>query len=178
MTQNLAQKSDIELYLYGFNGQEKIDEIRGSGNHISFDERGYDPRTRRWWSVDPLFAKYPYQSLDSFVGNNPILNREIDGRDYGVYICHSTKTIIIKATYYTVKGNESSHTSAVQATQFWIEQSGKYQYTVGKEDSAVTYDVKFELTVTEVDNPNKEVNADRLSTETASSLGITQLTPD
>lgn len=165
-------------YRFGFNGQEKVDEISGSGNHIGFDERGYDPRTGRWWSVDPLFAKYPYQSPYSFVGNNPILNREIDGRDYGVYIDHNTKTIIIKATYYTVKGNESSHTSAVQATQFWNEQSGKYQYTVGKGDAAVTYDVKFELTVTEVDNPNKEENADKLSPETASNLGITRLTPD
>jgi Peptidase M66 len=34
------------------------------------------------------------------------------------------------------------------------------------------------LTVTEVDNPNKEVNGDRLPAESAASLGITQLTPD
>jgi RHS repeat-associated protein len=164
--------------LFSFNGQEKTDEISGAGNHFAFDERGYDPRLGRWWSVDPLFAKYPAQSPYSFVGNSPILNREIDGRDYGVYIDHNAKTIIIKATYYTKKGNADSHTSAVQATEFWNEQSGKYQYTVGKGDAAITYDVQFNLTVSENDNPNRELNNDRMSSQLASTLGITKLTPD
>jgi len=167
-----------DVYRYSYNGFEKDDEIKGSGNHISWGDYGYDPRVVVRWSPDKYAAKYPWQSPYSIVGNNPILNREIDGKDYGVYIDHNTKTIIVKATYYTVKGNEDSHNSAVQATQFWNEQSGKYQYKVGKGDDAVFYDVKFELTVTEVDNPKAQANIDRFPDGVTMPEGQTKLTPD
>ncbi|MDP2385695.1 MAG: hypothetical protein Q8M29_04950 [Bacteroidota bacterium] len=115
------------------------------------------------WNIDPFFAKYPYQSPYAFVGNSPIMNVEFDGRDYGVYVNHDTKTVIIKATYYTPKGDANSHTSAVEATQFWNEQSGKYQYKVGKGSDAVFYDVKFELNVIEVDDPKTVASNDRVT---------------
>ena len=161
-------------YRYGFGGEEKTDEISGTGNHIDFIERGYDPRLGRWWSIDKYFAKYPYQSPYAFVGDNPILNKEKDGNDYGVYVNHDTKTIIIKATYYTAKGDNDSHNSAVQATQFWNNESGKYQYKVGKGDDAVVYDIQFQLDVQEVDNPILEATNDRSTFET----GKPKLTPD
>lgn len=44
---------------YGFNGHEKDDEIKGSGNHLSFGDYGYDPRTGRRWNVEPKIGKYP-----------------------------------------------------------------------------------------------------------------------
>jgi hypothetical protein len=37
-----------EGYRFGFNGQEKIDEIKGSGNYLDFKYRGYDPRIGRF----------------------------------------------------------------------------------------------------------------------------------
>jgi RHS repeat-associated protein len=156
-------------YRYGYQNQEKTDEISGSGNHINFTERGYDPRLGRWWSIDKYFAKYPYQSPYAFVGNSPIFNKEIDGNDYGVYVNHDTKTIIIKATYYTTKGDKDSHTSAVAATQFWNNESGKYQYKVGNGDNAVVYDIQFQLDVKEVDNPILEATNDRSNFETGNS---------
>jgi len=165
-------------YRFGYMNFEKDDEIKGFGNHISWGDYGYDPRVVVRWSPDKLAAKYPWQSPYSVMGNNPILHKELDGEDYAVYINHETKTIIVKATYYTAKGNTDAYNSAVKATQFWNEQSGKYQYTVGKRDAAVTYDVKFELTVTEVANPVAEINIDRLPPEVASNSGVTQLTPD
>jgi len=30
-------------HTYGFNGYEKDDEVKGSGNHYSFSDFGYDP---------------------------------------------------------------------------------------------------------------------------------------
>jgi RHS repeat-associated protein len=66
---------------YGFNGKLKVDEISGDGNHIDFGARGYDTRLGRWWSIDPLFAKYPYQSPYDFAINNPILFIDKDGED-------------------------------------------------------------------------------------------------
>jgi len=45
-------KSDS--YRFGFGGHEKDDEVKGSGNHLSFGDMGYDPRIGRRWRPDPL----------------------------------------------------------------------------------------------------------------------------
>lgn len=66
-------------YRYGFNGQEKTDEVSGSGNHIDFKYRGYDPRTGRFWSVDPMFKEFPFYSSYQFASNNPILAKDLEG---------------------------------------------------------------------------------------------------
>jgi RHS repeat-associated protein len=58
-------------YRYGYNTQEKVDEISGSGNHYTAPYWEYDPRTGRRWNLDP--AGYPYQSHYSVNNNNPIL---------------------------------------------------------------------------------------------------------
>ena len=52
-------------YRYGYNGVEKDNEISGEGNHLDFKFRGYDPRTGRFWSVDPLYQTYPWNSTYS-----------------------------------------------------------------------------------------------------------------
>ena len=58
-------------YRYGFNTQEKVDEISGSGNHYTAPYWEYDPRTGRRWNLDP--AGYPFQSHYSVNNNNSIL---------------------------------------------------------------------------------------------------------
>jgi hypothetical protein len=57
-------------YRYGFNGQEKSDEIKGEGNSYSALFWEYDPRVARRWNVDvrPKVWESPYVS---FV-NNPL----------------------------------------------------------------------------------------------------------
>ncbi len=63
-----------DSYRFGFNGQEKDDEVHNStGNSYDFGARIYDPRVGRWWGVDPLAVKYPDLSPYSFVANSPIL---------------------------------------------------------------------------------------------------------
>ena len=71
-------------YRFGFNGQEKDNEIKGIGNSLDFKFRGYDSRLGRWLSVDPLAAKYPTLSPYNFVGNTPIQAIDPDGKD--IYI--------------------------------------------------------------------------------------------
>lgn len=152
-------------YRYGFNGKENDGEIAGNNNDLDFGARMYDSRLGRWFSVDPLFAKYPYQSTYLFVGNSPIINQEIDGRDYAVYVNHDTHTIIIKATYYTKTGDADAQKSATDATLFWNQQSGKYQYIVKDGKEEIAYDIQFDLTVEQVDNPINQANADRMTAD-------------
>jgi RHS repeat-associated protein len=67
-------------YRYGFNGKEKDDEIKGSGNSYDFGARLYDPRLGRWLSTDPLAAKYPDLSPYNFVANSPLIYIDPDGK--------------------------------------------------------------------------------------------------
>lgn len=60
-------------YRFGFNGHEKDDEVKGSGNHISFNDFGYDPRTGRRWRIDPAFKEYPSISPYAAFANNPLI---------------------------------------------------------------------------------------------------------
>ncbi|MFB6307338.1 MAG: RHS repeat domain-containing protein, partial [Flavobacteriales bacterium] len=57
-------------YRYGFQGQEKDDEVKGKGNSYSTKFRQYDPRAGRWFSVD--FKRKPNESPYAVYSNNPI----------------------------------------------------------------------------------------------------------
>ena len=67
-------------YRYGFQGQEKDDEIKGEGNSYDFGARMLDPRVGRWFSVDPLAEKMPFASPYNYCLNNPINMVDLDGR--------------------------------------------------------------------------------------------------
>jgi RHS repeat-associated protein len=90
-----TRHSDTKDYRYGFQGQEKDDEIKGEGNSYDYGARLYEPRIGRWFSVDPVFVKYPYESNYVSFGNNPILFIDVDGRDIIVYLSNG------KALNYT-----------------------------------------------------------------------------
>jgi len=66
-------------YRYGFNGQEKIDEVYGTGNYLDFTYRGYNPRLGRFFAIDPMFKEFPFYSPYQFASNNPILAIELEG---------------------------------------------------------------------------------------------------
>lgn len=68
-------------YRYGFNGQEKSDEIKGTGNSISFKYRMQDARLGRFFSIDPLVNKYPYLTPYQVAHNSPISLFEIEGKE-------------------------------------------------------------------------------------------------
>ncbi|OFX60748.1 MAG: hypothetical protein A2046_07880 [Bacteroidetes bacterium GWA2_30_7] len=69
-----------EQYRFGFNGVEKDDEIRGlTGTNYTFKFREYDPLTGRFWSVDPLASKYPWNSTYAFAENDVIRSIDIEG---------------------------------------------------------------------------------------------------
>ncbi|MBQ4819099.1 RHS repeat-associated core domain-containing protein [Aquimarina sp. MMG016] len=66
-------------YRYGFQGQEKDDEVKGEGNSINYTFRMHDPRLGRFFAVDPLTAEYPHYTPYSFSGNKVIHAIELEG---------------------------------------------------------------------------------------------------
>ncbi|OWP83024.1 hypothetical protein BWK59_12705, partial [Flavobacterium davisii] len=69
-------------YRYGFQGQEKDDEIKGEGNSINYTLRMHDPRVGRFLSIDPLSADYPHNSPYAFSENRVIDGMELEGGEY------------------------------------------------------------------------------------------------
>ncbi len=64
-------------YRYGWQNQERVDEISGSGNHYTAEHWEVDTRTGRRWNIDPVIK--PWQSGYSILSNNPIVMVDPDG---------------------------------------------------------------------------------------------------
>ena len=68
-------------YSRGFQGQEQDNEI--TEGYVNFTYRGYDPRIGRLnWAVDPLSAKYPWNSSYAFSENRVIDGIELEGLEF------------------------------------------------------------------------------------------------
>jgi len=107
---NIAKEN--AKYQYGFNGQEKDDEILGNGNTYTAAFWEYDARLGRRWNVDPVLKNHesPYAGL----GNNPITLMDVNGNDAGTTKVNNgdgTGTATVTANVYLVQGN-------INATQF------------------------------------------------------------
>jgi len=73
-------------YRYGFQGQEKDDEVKGKGNSVNYTYRMHDPRLGRFFAVDPLAMKYPWNSPYLFSENIVIHTRELEGLEKSLAI--------------------------------------------------------------------------------------------
>jgi RHS repeat-associated protein len=70
-----------EKYRWGFNGQERDDEVSGNGNSNSAEFWQYDGRLGRRWNVDPV-EKPNFSSYGAF-SNNPLVFIDPEGNtDY------------------------------------------------------------------------------------------------
>ena len=69
-------------YRYFFNGQEADNEVLGDGALHAFEYRMHDTRIGRFWSVDPLAGKFPWNSVYAFAENRVVDGRELEGLEY------------------------------------------------------------------------------------------------
>lgn len=73
--------SSSNSYRYGFQGQEKDDELKGEGNSLNYTFRMHDPRVGRFFAMDPLFRMYSYNSPYAFSENRVIDAGELEGAE-------------------------------------------------------------------------------------------------
>ena len=66
-------------YRYGFNGQEKDNDMKGEGNSLDFGARVYDPRLGRFLSIDKFTGATPFYSPYNFAGNKPTIAIDHNG---------------------------------------------------------------------------------------------------
>jgi RHS repeat-associated protein len=79
-------------YRYGFQGQEKDDEIKGEGNSINYKYRMHDPRLGRFFAVDPLASEYPHNSVYAFSENRLLDGVELEGLEFAAFYADGTQT--------------------------------------------------------------------------------------
>jgi RHS repeat-associated protein len=75
------------LHRFSFNGQEKDDEVKGSGNALEFGGRSiYDPRLGKFVSIDPRWRDFADMSPYVYAANNPIYFNDEDGKGPSPYV--------------------------------------------------------------------------------------------
>ncbi len=92
-SQMVGRSFSSNQYRYGFNGYEKDDEVKGSGNSLDFGARIYDSRLGRWLTVDPQFRKQPGWTPYKAFLDNPIFYVDPAGEtEYSTVIRINKKT--------------------------------------------------------------------------------------
>jgi len=103
-------------YRYGFNGKENDLETVGTGQGTQdYGARIYNPSLGKFFSVDPLFKSYPWNSCYAFAENTPIAFIDLDGQEK----YHYSKTIENGETVFKLIGVED-----LVETTYSIEWSG------------------------------------------------------
>ncbi len=94
----MADRSgSVGNYRYGFQGQEKDDEIKGEGNSINYKFRMHDPRLGRFFAVDPLAVISSGDSPYMFAGNSPIFMVDVEGLyKYPVTVNYNGHTYLLE----------------------------------------------------------------------------------
>jgi len=98
------EKTGAGLYRYGFQGQERDDEVKGEGNSYDFGARMYDSRLGRFLSLDPMKKRYPYMAPYVFAADNPIVFIDYEGLGPIIVIQSKVKSSTIKSLLGSASG--------------------------------------------------------------------------
>lgn len=121
----------IRSYSFGFNGQEKDNEVYGEGNAYSFEYRIHDPRLGRFFSVDPLQYYYPYNSPYAFAQNRVIDGGDLEGLEHEIKITLKENVDLLKNAV------ESKDIERILSVIQTIIHSEVYNAKIGKREPLV-----------------------------------------
>ncbi|WP_439484055.1 RHS repeat-associated core domain-containing protein [Cyclobacterium plantarum] len=116
-------------YRYGFQGQERDDEIKGEGRSINFKYRMHDPRLGRFFSVDPLDSEYPWNSPYAFSENKLIDHKELEGLEaisaqFEIRAVVSAKIVVTTSQTIGIILGRSSNKDGLNASVFYTPTFG------------------------------------------------------
>jgi hypothetical protein len=129
------------LYRFGFNGQEKDDEVSGPGNTNSALFWEYDTRLGRRWNLDPVVKAW--ESSYSCFSGNPIFFVDILGDNEGDFYTKDGKhlgndNIDDNKAYVTDQETYNKNTNTANKKTNWEE--------VKKSDKTIDLTQKFGIT--------------------------------
>ncbi|MFT3886371.1 MAG: hypothetical protein QM724_13360 [Flavobacteriales bacterium] len=119
-------------YRWGFQGQEKDNEVAGTANWYSFSGYGLDVRLGRRPAPDPLTAKYPHISPYAVFNNNPIFFIDSDGREN------------VPALLWAIKNMANKQIVSNYSDPYFAGSDNRWTYKVGTvPDRTVCYESCF-----------------------------------
>jgi RHS repeat-associated protein len=129
-------------YRFGFNGQEKVDEVYGEGNAYAFEYRIHDPRIGRFLSVDPLFASYPWNSTYAFAENRVIDGKDLEGLEWtsattGTSTSYAVTIKVMNSSQVTSNSNLKSFLQKITPD---VEANFNKQYANADYKLSITWD--------------------------------------
>lgn len=175
------------VYKYGFNGQEKENDISGvDGGYLVFEYRIQDARLGRFLSSDPLENEYPWNSPYAFAENRCIDGIDLEGKEY----CPVIPKIPMEGTpmdYLSSFNNglinllnlvPETYNSGVYNIEclqkgIWLKTAGEEISSIGKlikNTSVATYNYTVGTSVSEQIKDCGKILVDPKSIETATTL--------
>jgi RHS repeat-associated protein len=166
-------KVPLASYRFGFNGQEKDNELSNSnGTNYSFQFRLYDSRLARFLKMDPLYRDYPWNSTYAFAENDVLRSIDIEGLEKYT-VTGNTITIQMKIAAFSSRpegGNIPNGLDVISLSRAnWaalnLNQQNKDYFLAFAKDKFgnvstspgnTPYNVQFEVQVEVFENENTE----------------------
>ena len=130
-----TRQSQQHNYRYGFQGQEKDDEISGNGNSYSAEFWKYDSRVARRWEIDPIlkFHESPYAAF----ANNPVWFNDWNGADTGLVILFKHHESVAKQKSALENDPDNENYGVYVATSFedGLKVANAFAKKYGKNDA-------------------------------------------
>jgi RHS repeat-associated protein len=132
-------------YVYGFNGKEKDDEVRGNGNALDFGGRSiYDPRLGKFISIDPKASEFAGSSPYSYAINNPILFIDMNGEAPVKPLGFFTKLwYAFTGDFHVIRAYDFAAAHKIDDSNFFITQTDadyKTDKKIGTRKQVIIYD--------------------------------------
>ena len=124
-----STSTNIGGYRYFFNRQEGDNEVFGENSLFAFEYRMHDARLGRFWSVDPLAAKYPWNSTYAFAENSPIGYLEMEGLEkvqFGKYVVNFSNLDEKQVKFYLKKYRDYHHGNIKAKEIMQIDNDNEY----------------------------------------------------
>jgi RHS repeat-associated protein len=160
----LNSTSDINLtgcspYSFGFNGQEKDDEVYGEGNAYDLGERIYDPRVSRFLSIDNLTKDFPWYTPYQYAGNKPISCIDIDGNEELLVVRWYDQSKYVGETYHYIASDQHVYNTGVIYVNASVHSQidlNTYQVITKRDNSKLA---GYELGINGMENHTRITNA-------------------
>ncbi|WP_281309715.1 glycoside hydrolase family protein [Flavobacterium flavigenum] len=124
-----SRHGSSDSYRYGFQGQEKDDEIKGGeGNSLNYTFRMHDPRIGRFFARDPLASEYPWNSPYAFSENDVVRATELEGLEKKIVIYKFSDDGIVKSALTLSEAGPMGNGVLVKSIK-----KGKTSYYYGNE---------------------------------------------
>jgi RHS repeat-associated protein len=170
-----SDSTNIGGYRYFFNGQEGDNEVFGENSLFAFEYRMHDARLGRFWSVDPLAVKYPWNSTYAFAENDVIRAIDVEGLEKWI-----TQTSQLSygpySLEYVTSNNYRLLQDVIQSDQLIdaVEQAQTSQTFTSLQTKAklVEFTVTNDKTGTWTNAASKQINIDHQANTTGMIQGL------